>query len=56
MTATEHAAQKALVLAAERLSPDRTERHNAYALKPCPKCGTPGGLVWCPKCHGGEAA
>ena len=21
-------------------------------LKPCPKCGTPNGLIYCPKCHG----
>jgi hypothetical protein len=30
MTAQEHAAQKALVLAAEMRSQDTTERHNAY--------------------------
>lgn len=34
MTKTEHAAQKAMVLAAERLSPSHTERTNSYPLKP----------------------
>jgi hypothetical protein len=35
MTAQEHDAQRALVIAAERLSTSTTERHNSYpALKP----------------------
>jgi hypothetical protein len=34
MTPTEHQAQKALVMASERISPDKTERHNCYPKRP----------------------
>lgn len=33
---------------------ERKDRGEMALLKPCPRCGADGGLIYCEACHGGE--
>ena len=53
MTRQEHDAQRRAVRASLLLAENRTDRHEIIRraeLKPCPRCGQPRGLIFCPKC------
>jgi hypothetical protein len=58
MTAPLIPSQRDMVRASLLVMGSRTERHNSYKLnelRRCPKCGYPGGLIFCPRCHGKAA-
>jgi hypothetical protein len=48
--------RECIEVAAERELHDAEYAPTLLSLRRCPKCGHPGGLVRCPRCHGSSAA